>query len=238
MVEPSGRNPRPDQGDSSVEDAPRVPSFIAPIPSQPDKPSTKTGRPTLTLKIPDLISKPIEEAADSGSGSETNIVDSAAVNSGAHQVDSSVEDAPHVPSFIAPTPSQLDKSSTKPGRPTLTLKIPDLLSEPVGDSALSGSGSEADGKTTLIATPAHAKRLPVEAGTRSAKAPKKVSLSDELGDVGETLSESGEQGLSPGPVKWKTSVHDWAHEKHRYVSPERSRNPSNVTSTSRESPKS
>ncbi|KAL9582221.1 MAG: hypothetical protein Q9203_005585 [Teloschistes exilis] len=230
MVDSSARNPGAHQGDSSVEDAPRVPSFIAPTPSQPERPSTKSRRPTLTLKIADLISEPIEEATDSGSGSETNIVESAAVNRGAHQVDSSVEDASHVPSFIAPTPSQLDKSSTKPGRPTLTSKIPDLLSEPVGGSALSGSGSEADGKTTPIATPAHAKRLPAEAGTRSAKAPKKVSLSDELGDIGETVSESGEQGPSPGPVQSKTSVHDWAHEKHRYVSPESSRNPSNVTS--------
>ncbi|KAL9578601.1 MAG: hypothetical protein Q9212_005615 [Teloschistes hypoglaucus] len=230
MVEPSTRNPRPDQGDKSLDDASRTPGFIAPIPSQLNKLGTKPGRPTLSLKIPDLLSEPIEEAAASGSGSEANMVDSSARDPGAHQGDSSVENGAHVPTFIAPIPSQPYKPLSKPGRPALALKIPELLSEPFEKAARSSSGSESSSKTTPIATPAHAKRFPAEAGTRAAKTPKKVSLSDELRAVGEILSGSGEQVPSPCSVQWKTSVHDWAHEKHRYTSPGSSPNTSNVTS--------
>ncbi|KAI4198913.1 MAG: hypothetical protein LQ350_004978 [Teloschistes chrysophthalmus] len=229
-IEPSTRNPKPDQGDKFLDDASRTPGFIAPIPSQLNKLATKPGRPTLSLKIPDLLSEPVEGAADAGSGSEANIVDSSARNSGAHQGDSSVEYASRVPTFIAPIPSQPNKPLPKPGRPTLALKIPELLSEPLEEAAHSGSDSESSSKTTPIATPAHAKRLPAQAGTRAAKTPKKISLSDELGAVGETLSGSAEQVPSPCPVQWKTSVHDWAHEKHRYTSPGSNPNTPNVAS--------
>ncbi|KAI4246236.1 MAG: hypothetical protein LQ352_006430 [Teloschistes flavicans] len=155
----------------------------------------------------------------------SSLVEASARNPRADHGDSSMEAAPRTPSFIAPVPQQLTKLPAKPGRPTLALKIPDLLVEPLKESAPSDSSSEANSqvsaKTTPIATPAHAKRFPTQAGTRAAKTPKRVNLSDELGAVGEILSGSAEQVPSPRPVEveWNTSVHDWALQKHRYTSP-------------------
>ncbi|KAL8687490.1 MAG: hypothetical protein Q9218_006353 [Villophora microphyllina] len=152
---------------------------------------------------------------------------------------SAVEAAPLEPGFIAPITIQVGKLSSKPGRPALTLKIPDQTVEfRDGNSALSDSSeaedSQISGKTTPILTPAHAKRFPAQAGTRAAKAPKKVTLSDELGAVGEILSGTEQQAPSLSNHGWKSSIHDWAHEKHRYTSPESSPETNGVASHSPE----
>ncbi|KAL8954683.1 MAG: hypothetical protein Q9183_006982 [Haloplaca sp. 2 TL-2023] len=126
--------------------------------------------------------------------------------------------------LIGPVPRQVTRlPSTKAGKPTLSLMIPpstaplpvekSTLSDssppppypatPVSvdegeDEAESGSGSA---NTTPIDTPAHARRFPAQEGTRAAKPPKKVSLSDEL------------KGLGVGSAGAAVTARDFAYEQ-------------------------
>lgn len=131
-----------------------------------------------------------------------------------------IEKTCHEEDLIGPMPRQITRLPPKSGRPNLALIIPLTTARlPVEKSGLSASSDSASDqasvKTTPIATPAHAKRFPTQPGTRAAKPPKKVSLGDELAEVGEVLSGSGEAVSPPRPSEWNTSVHDWAHEEYR-----------------------
>ncbi|KAL8773386.1 MAG: hypothetical protein Q9209_001780 [Squamulea sp. 1 TL-2023] len=82
-------------------------------------------------------------------------------------------------------PTQLTLQQPQCYRPSLTVKIPiSTRGLPVEVNHQSASGnsecSPSSAKTSPMDTPAHARRLPVQAGTRAAKDPKRMNLEDEL----------------------------------------------------------
>lgn len=100
---------------------------------------------------------------------------------------------------VTPAAGQLTPQRSKPGRPSLTVRIPESTRKPpvkVTHQSASSSiaSSPLSANTTPISTPAHARRLPAQEGTKTAKIPKKVNLRDELALF--SLSSSEEQSPS------------------------------------------
>ena len=90
----------------------------------------------------------------------------------------------------------LTAQQPKPGRPSLTVKIPRSTGDlpvQVYPSASSDSEGSLDSATVTAHTPAHARRLSAEGSLGACKKHEKTSLGDELASL--SLSNSGE--LSP-----------------------------------------
>ncbi|KAL8694139.1 MAG: hypothetical protein Q9224_003626, partial [Gallowayella concinna] len=99
---------------------------------------------------------------------------------------------------------QPTSQGSKPGRPSLTLTIPDSARKRPVEVTRPSPGSDIDGvqasaETTPIHTPAHARRLPARTGSRAAKNPN-VTLADEL-----ALFSLPSTGLSAPPVSLSAS---------------------------------
>ncbi|KAL8805963.1 MAG: hypothetical protein Q9182_001620 [Xanthomendoza sp. 2 TL-2023] len=92
---------------------------------------------------------------------------------------------------------------SRPGKPSLTLTIPDStrkrpveVTHPSPGSGIHGiHGIQASAESTPIDTPAHARRLPARTGSGAAKSPRAVPLADEL-----ALFSLPSAGMSAPPV--------------------------------------
>ncbi|KAL8777078.1 MAG: hypothetical protein Q9213_008017 [Squamulea squamosa] len=95
---------------------------------------------------------------------------------------------------VVSAPKQLAPQQQKTSEPSLTVRIPvstrDVPVEVNHPSAESSSEcSPTSAKATPMDTPAHARRLPAQAGTGAAKDPKKINLGDELAAFSLSASE-------------------------------------------------